>query len=106
MERKCRLMVIGIWICLGLPLIVSEATAQIRISKSSLTIDEGGKGFYKVHLDVQPSGETTLDIATTNSDVRVNPETLTFTPDDWGTEPGRSRSRRFGMPMRRMTALS
>ena len=84
MERKCRLMVIGIWICLGLPLIVSEATAQIHISKSSLTIEEGGKGFYKVHLDVQPSGETTLDIATTNSDVRVKPESLTFTPDDWG----------------------
>ena len=83
MERKCRLMVIGTWICLGLPLIVSEATAQIRISKSSLTIDEGGKGFYKVHLDAQPSGETTLDIATTNSDVRVNPETLTFTSGDW-----------------------
>ena len=83
MERKCRLTVIGIWICLVLPLIVSEAKAQIRISKSSLTIDEGGKGFYKVHLDAQPSGETTLDIATTNSDVRVKPESLTFTPDDW-----------------------
>ena len=84
MERKCRLMVIGIWICLGLPLIVSEATAQIHISKSSLTIEEGGKGFYKVHLDTPPSAEITLDITTTNSDVRVKPELLTFTPDDWG----------------------
>ena len=83
MERKCRLMVIGTWICLGLPLIVSEATAQIRISKSSLTIDEGGKGFYKLHLNAPPSAEITLDITTTNSDVRVKPESLTFTPDDW-----------------------
>ena len=84
MERKCRLMVIGTWICLGLPLIVSEGTAQIHISKSSLTIEEGGKGSYKVHLDAQPSAEITLDITTTNSDVRVKPESLTFTPDDWG----------------------
>ena len=84
MERKCRLMVIGIWICLGLPLIVSEATAQIHISKSSLTIEEGGKGSYKLHLDTPPSAEITLDITTTNSDVRVKPESLTFTPDDWG----------------------
>ena len=84
MERKCRLMVIGTWICLGLPLIVSEGTAQIHISKSSLTIEEGGKGSYKVHLDAQPSAKITLDITTTNNDVRVEPESLTFTPDDWG----------------------
>ena len=84
MERKCRLTVIGIWICLVLPLIVSEAKAQIRISKSSLTIEEGGKGSYKLHLDAPPSAEITLDITTTNSDVRVKPESLTFTPDDWG----------------------
>ena len=84
MERKCRLTVIGIWICLVLPLIVSEAKAQIRISKSSLTIEEGGKGSYKLHLDAPPSSEITLDITTTNSDVRVKPESLTFTPDDWG----------------------
>ena len=84
MERKCRLTVIGIWICLVLPLIVSEAKAQIRISKSSLTIEEGGKGSYKLHLDAPPSAEITLDITTTNSDVRVKPKSLTFTPDDWG----------------------
>ena len=76
MERKCRLMVIGTWICLGLPLIVSEGTAQIHISKSSLTIEEGGKGSYKVHLDAQPSAKITLDITTTNNDVRVEPESL------------------------------
>ena len=84
MERKCRLTVIGIWICLVLPLIVSEAKAQIRISKSSLTIEEGGKGSYKLHLDAPPSVEITLDITTTNSDVRVKPKSLTFTLDDWG----------------------
>ena len=83
MERKCRLTVIGIWICLVLPLIVSEAKAQIRISKSSLTIEEGGKGSYKLHLDAPPSAEITLDITTTNSDVRVKPESLTFASDGW-----------------------
>ena len=83
MERKCRLTVIGTWICLGLALIVSEAKAQIHISKSSLTIEEGGKGSYKLHLDAPPSAEITLDITTTNSDVQVNPETLTFTSGDW-----------------------
>ena len=83
MERKCRLTVIGIWICLVLPLIVSEAKAQIRISKSSLTIEEGGKGSYKLHLDAPPSSEITLDITTTNSDVRVKPESLTFASDGW-----------------------
>ena len=83
MERNCRLAVIGLCICQVLPLVVGEAAAQIRISKSSLTIDEGGEGSYKVHLDGRPSAETTLDITTTNSDVRVNPASLTFTPDDW-----------------------
>ena len=101
MERKCRLMVIGTWICLGLPLIVSEAKAQISISKSSLTIDEGGKGSYELHLDAPPSAETTLEITTTNSDVQVKPDSLTFTPDNWGK--ARKVSRRFRMPMPRMT---
>ena len=83
MERDCRLTVVGIWIFLVLPLLVGEAAAQIRISKSNLTIDEGGEGSYKVHLDARPSAETTLDITTTNSDVGVKPASLTFTPDDW-----------------------
>ena len=83
MERNCRLAVIGLCICQVLPLVVGEAAAQIRISKSSLTIDEGEEGSYKVHLDARPSAETTLDITTTNSDVRVKPGSLTFTPDDW-----------------------
>ena len=83
MEHNCRLTAIGFWICLVLLLVVGEAAAQIRISESSLTIDEGGEGSYKVHLDARPSTETTLDIATANSDVRVRPTSLTFTPDDW-----------------------
>ena len=83
MKHKYRLTVTGTWICLGLALMVGEATAQIRISKSSLTIDEGGEGSYKVHLDAPPSAEITLDITTTNSDVRVKPDSLAFSADDW-----------------------
>ena len=83
MKRNCRLTVVGIWICLVLPLLVGEATAQLRISKSSLTIDEGGKGSYEVYLGAKPSAEITLDIETNNSDVRVKPESLIFTPGDW-----------------------
>ena len=84
MERNFRLTAIGIWISLVLTLVVGEAAAQIRISTLSLTIDEGGEGFYGVNLDARPSADTTLDITTTNSDVRVEPASLTFTPDDWG----------------------
>ena len=83
MERKFRLMFIGTGICLWLPLIFSEVEARIITSKSSLTIDEGGKGSYTVQLDAKPSAEITLDITTSNSDLRVKPEALTFTPDDW-----------------------
>ena len=83
MERNCSLTFIALCICQVLPLVVGEAAAQKRISKSSLTIDEGGEGSYEVHLDVRPSAETTLDITTTNSDVRVEPDTLTFTLEDW-----------------------
>ena len=83
MERKFRLMFIGTGICLWLPLIFSEVEARIVTSKSSLTIDEGGKGSYTVQLDAKPSAEITLDITTTNSDLRVKPEALTFTPGDW-----------------------
>ena len=83
MERNCRLTAIGLWLCLALHPFAGEAGAQVRISKSSLTIDEGGEGSYEVHLDAQPSAETRVDITTTNSDVRVKPASLTFTPDDW-----------------------
>ena len=83
MERNSRLTAIGLWICLALQPFAGEAGAQVRISKSSLTIDEGGEGSYEVHLDAQPSAETRVDITTTNSDVRVKPASLTFTSDDW-----------------------
>ena len=83
MERKYWLTVTGTWICLGLALTVGEAKAQIRISKSTLIIEEGSQESYKLNLKAAPSAKVVLDITSTNSDVRIKPESLTFTPGDW-----------------------
>ena len=57
------------------------------LSKTTLTVDEGGNATYTVKLDTQPSQSLTVTITdpTDNTDVTASPATLTFTTVNWST---------------------
>ena len=64
----------------------------VAVSPTSLTIDEGATGTYTVELNTQPSGDVTVAITTSNTDVTASstgftpPATsLTFSTSNWDT---------------------
>ncbi len=59
----------------------------LALSSDDLTIAEGGSGGFMVKLDTLPSGTVTVSLAQpSNTDVRVDKTSLTFTADDWNVE--------------------
>ncbi len=65
----------------------SEVTATplgVTVSKSSLTVPEGGSGTYTVKLDAAPAEDVTVTITGASGDVTVDPASLTFTPRNYG----------------------
>ena len=67
--------------------IVNDDTSGISLSKDSLTVREGRRSSYAVWLDSEPTGTVmvTVDVPA-NAGFTVNPGTLTFTPQSWGTQ--------------------
>jgi glucose/arabinose dehydrogenase len=64
------------------------STAQnLIVSPTSLTVDEGSTATFTVRLAAAPSSNVTVNVARSSgdSDVTVNPATLTFTPSNWST---------------------
>ena len=57
--------------------------AGIQVSRNSLDIDEGEQRTYKARLTSAPLDTVTLRIRSSNSEVDVDPRTLTFTTSDW-----------------------
>ena len=55
------------------------------LSTDALTIDEGGTATYTVRLPSQPTGPVELVLNTIPDVISVQPQTLTFTVDDWDT---------------------
>ena len=55
------------------------------LSTDALTIDEGGTATYTVRLPSQPTGPVELVLNTIPDAISVQPQTLTFTVDDWDT---------------------
>ena len=68
--------------------VTDNDTRGVTVSRTSLTISEGGSGMYTVKLNTQPSGDVTVTVndPTDNSDVTANPASLTFSTSDWNTE--------------------
>ena len=70
---------------------VSPAQPGIRLSSSSLSVDEGASRTYTVRLSSAPTGNATVDVAApSGSDLTLSGETLsggvlTFTEDNWST---------------------
>ena len=62
--------------------VTDDDTAGATVSKSTLTVGEGGTGTYTVVLDFQPADTVTIDV-TSRGDVTVEPASLTFTVNDW-----------------------
>ena len=67
--------------------IINDDTSGISLSKDSLTVREGRRSPYAVWLDSEPTGTVvvTVDVPA-NAGFTVNPGTLTFTPQSWGTQ--------------------
>ncbi len=72
-------------------MVAAVAGAAVTVSKATLTVDEGGRGTYKVVLDVQPAGDVTITVGGISGDVTVdtnagragNQSLLIFTPANW-----------------------
>ena len=58
----------------------------INFTPASLTVSEGGVGMYGVKLNTAPTSDVTVAISSSNPDVTVTPNSLTFTSSNWETE--------------------
>ena len=74
--------------------VTDDETAGVTVSKSTLTVAEGGSGSYTVVLDALPTSDVVISVTRTgSSDVTLdtdtgtsgNQTTLTFTPANWDT---------------------
>ena len=75
---------------------ITNATPGILLSRTALTVAEGGSGTYTVRLNTQPSGNVTVTVARassgstdvtfdTDADTENDHDTLTFTTANWST---------------------
>ncbi len=65
---------------------VSVAPAPgATVTPTALTIDEGSSGAYTVKLNTAPSDDVTVTVSGESGDVTVNPDSLTFTDQNYGT---------------------
>ena len=70
--------------------ILDDDFRGVTVSKSSLTVNEGGTGTYTVVLDSKPTGDVTVTPSRSSGDTDVTVSVaLTFTPDNWSSaQPG------------------
>ena len=66
---------------------IEDSQPGIRLSPSSVNIDEGAARTYTVRLATSPEANQTVTVAvvSSNSDVTTVPDSLDFTEDDWNT---------------------
>ena len=57
----------------------------VTVSKSKLTVPEGGSGTYTMKLKTKPSGNVTVTVGGMSGDVTVSGSPLTFTTANYGT---------------------
>ena len=62
-----------------------DETADVTPSVAMLTVAEGSNATYRISLTAPPTANVTVDfaVARMNSDVSINPSSLTFTPTDY-----------------------
>ena len=63
-----------------------DDTPGVRLSRSSVTVNEGSSATYTVKLNTLPTGSVTVAVAASgdsDSDLTAAPTSLTFTTTDW-----------------------
>ena len=65
--------------------VTENDTAGVTVSTGALTVVEGGSNTYTVVLDTQPTADVTVTVGGASGDVSVQPLSLTFTPQNYGT---------------------
>ena len=66
--------------------VTEDDTAGLELSKTSVTVAEGGSSAYTVKLSLQPTGEVTVTVGgTTGTDLDVDKASLTFSTTEWAT---------------------
>ena len=64
--------------------VVTVVNPGLTFSDDTLTVTEGSDGTYTVVLNTKPTADVTVTIDDpSNTDVTIDPVTLTFTPDNW-----------------------
>ena len=58
---------------------------EMSLSTTSLTINEGSSGTFTVKLNQQPTVTEVISIASNNTNITINPTSLTFTPSNYNT---------------------
>ena len=67
--------------------IIESDVPGVTLSRTSLTIEEGGSGTYTVKLNTGPESPVTVTVVDpSNSDIAVEPASLEFTSTDWNSE--------------------
>ena len=66
--------------------ITDDDAAGVTVSKTALSIDEGGNGSYTVVLDTEPTDHVTVAVAGhAGTDISLDKTSLTFTASTWDT---------------------
>ncbi len=63
--------------------VTEDDSKGVTLSKSALTVAEGGSGSYTVKLNTKPSGDVTVTVGGTSGDVSVSGSPLTFTAQNY-----------------------
>jgi hypothetical protein len=67
--------------------VTDDDTPSLVMSRTELTVNEGGTGTYTVKLNTQPTGSVTVDItgAGGNNEVTIDKSSLVFTTENWNS---------------------
>ena len=61
-----------------------QLAREVRLSRDTLTVNEGDTEAYMVALGSRPTTDVTIYISGhSNTDLTLSPDTLKFTPDNW-----------------------
>ncbi len=64
---------------------ISVKEKALVLSPSALDIDEGGSERFGVELATKPSGNVTVSLTSSDSQLSVSPVSLIFTPSNWNS---------------------
>ncbi|MDE0520741.1 MAG: fibronectin type III domain-containing protein, partial [Boseongicola sp.] len=64
--------------------VADDDAAGVTVSKTELSLEEGGEATYTVVLDTQPVSDVDIVMSSSHG-VTVQPASLTFTPENWDT---------------------